>query len=184
MNEISITVEWWHIVPVILGVSSILFRKYIRGAYNKCRTIIAKIRFPKKIIKSYQCSLCKDTGIIRGKNKIGRECSCKVVSHWEGELRQSGDTKGLPVATSHLYPDSVADTIWGYERRDIATVAQPTKYGYGFYSRKSDELHGTVTWLTTQGKEVEVTAVMDDSTGEGYNWDDKVYMGQVVKFVR
>ena len=39
--------------------------------------------------------------------------------------------------------------------------------------------HSTI-WLTDDGKEVEITC----ATNQDYNWKDKVFKGNVVKFIR
>lgn len=53
------------------------------------------------------------------------------------------------------------------------------------YSAKADEQFGHSIWADQNGKHVKVTCVLDDLL-EGYfryGWDDKVFVGQVVRFV-
>ena len=86
MNNISFTIQWWHVALVASGISSFIFRNKI----NNMRTFLSnklKARAsPCPDGRIHSCSMCKDTGIIRGKNGIGRECSCKIVNYWNKEL--------------------------------------------------------------------------------------------------
>lgn len=43
--------------------------------------------------------------------------------------------------------------------------------------------YGSV-YLTTEGKEVEVTCVTDTPDDHGMKWDDMVYVGEVTEWVR
>lgn len=53
---------------------------------------------------------------------------------------------------------------------------------YGFYSERAAAVRGTLVYSTPDGREVEVTGVV--TSLDAYEWPDKVYVGQVVEFVR
>lgn len=56
---------------------------------------------------------------------------------------------------------------------------------YGWYSRKAVIAGcGHHVYANKDGVNIITTAVTADSEGAGYNWDDKVFVGEVVKFVR
>ena len=55
---------------------------------------------------------------------------------------------------------------------------------YAFYSSLAAKEFGTVIWRTAEGVEVELTAVYDTPNGEGYMWGDKIFLCEVVDFVR
>jgi hypothetical protein len=52
-----------------------------------------------------------------------------------------------------------------------------------WYSEKAAELHGSTIWRKADGTEVEVT-IVGESMETIYNWDDKVYVGEVTDFIR
>jgi len=56
---------------------------------------------------------------------------------------------------------------------------------HGYYSVKAAKLFGTITYLDAHGREVEITAKYrtKEIAEKNYMWDDKVYVGLVVKFV-
>lgn len=54
---------------------------------------------------------------------------------------------------------------------------------HAWYSRKSANIYGSVIYTRADGTEVEVTAVNED-INYNYNWPDKEYRGEVVKFLR
>lgn len=54
------------------------------------------------------------------------------------------------------------------------------KIQYGFYSKKCSERNGTFTYKTTDGREVEVSAVMSDREGSAMGWDDTVFVAEVL----
>lgn len=55
---------------------------------------------------------------------------------------------------------------------------------YACYSEKMSIVSGTVFYLRPDGSEVEVTSVEDNPSCENTYWDDKVLVGEVVKYVR
>jgi hypothetical protein len=55
---------------------------------------------------------------------------------------------------------------------------------YGWRSEKARAACGSVFWSTPDGGEVEVTAVSDSRDYPEYKWDDKVYVGEVVRWLR
>lgn len=55
---------------------------------------------------------------------------------------------------------------------------------YGVYSAKAAEKIGTKIWQRPDGTEVEVVSVADDPKCLSFLWDDKVFVGEVTKFVR
>jgi hypothetical protein len=54
----------------------------------------------------------------------------------------------------------------------------------GIFSAEGAELHGTVFYATPDGREVEVSLVCDAADIDGVNWEDKVVVGPVDKFLR
>jgi hypothetical protein len=57
---------------------------------------------------------------------------------------------------------------------------------YAFYSKKADELCSHCLYETIDGNIIKVTLVSSDPLAAyvGYNWEDKEYVGEVVKCVR
>ncbi len=55
---------------------------------------------------------------------------------------------------------------------------------YGWYSDEADKLYGHSVYEKPDGTEVVVTAVYRDPDAESYKWDDKVFVGEVVKCLR
>lgn len=57
---------------------------------------------------------------------------------------------------------------------------------YGFYSKKSDEIYGNTIYLNENNQEVKVTYVTKDPLLGyfQYLWDDKEFVGSLVKYVR
>jgi hypothetical protein len=53
----------------------------------------------------------------------------------------------------------------------------------GWYSEEADERIGHCLYLNTNNEEVKVTEVTDDETSTS-EWDDKINVGEVVKYVR
>ncbi len=57
---------------------------------------------------------------------------------------------------------------------------------HAYYSEQADQIYGTCFWLNSNNKEVEITAVYKskEEAEANYLWDDKVYLGEVVKYSR
>lgn len=56
---------------------------------------------------------------------------------------------------------------------------------YGFYSAKAVRARCSTSFYSTpDGREVEVTCVCRDEPGVGYVWDDKIFLGEVVNWLR
>ena len=55
---------------------------------------------------------------------------------------------------------------------------------YGFYSPTAAKTNGSYIYKLTDGSEVEVTALCTDKEGSAYRYEDKVYVGEVTKYIR
>ena len=56
---------------------------------------------------------------------------------------------------------------------------------YGWYSEACDRRNGHAVYLDKDGNEVKITEVMSDSDKKPTNkWNDNIYVGEVVKWVR
>ena len=55
---------------------------------------------------------------------------------------------------------------------------------HGFYSAEAEAEYGYFIYTLKDGSEVKVTGVTLDKEGLGYKWEDKRYVGEVVKYVR
>ena len=134
MSNISFTIQWWHVSLLASGMSSFFFRNRIKNTWtflhNKLK-IRAKTRSnPCPDGRLHSCSMCKDTGIIRGKNGIGRECSCKIVNYWNKVLN-----KTKPSTVNKLSADE-GDAKWGLS----SSILECDKCGYRIkYSKESND---------------------------------------------
>ena len=54
---------------------------------------------------------------------------------------------------------------------------------FGFYSEEASKRFGSVFWIDSEGKEVEITAVLNSRDSE-YGFKDKVFVGVVVRYSR
>ena len=60
-----------------------------------------------------------------------------------------------------------------------------TTHRWAFFSEQHAETFGSYYFKTAEGREVEVTAVLDKrDTGTSYNWPDAKFVGEVVSFSR
>ena len=55
---------------------------------------------------------------------------------------------------------------------------------YGIYSEEAARRSGTFIYLSLEGEEVEITAVWIKPDSPGYEYEDKVCIGQVERFIR
>lgn len=55
---------------------------------------------------------------------------------------------------------------------------------YGLYSAKDANQRGYTVWKTPDGREVNITCASSTPEGIGYEWPDKVLVGEVVSYVR
>jgi len=55
---------------------------------------------------------------------------------------------------------------------------------YGFYSSEAAKLHGYHIYKTPDGREVSVTVIDQDPSGEFYKYADVVKVGMVTDYVR
>ena len=54
---------------------------------------------------------------------------------------------------------------------------------HAFYSAEAAEKFGTVVYAQADGTQVTATCITDDAEGSEYFWDDKVYVGEVTRFI-
>ena len=54
----------------------------------------------------------------------------------------------------------------------------------GLYSAKADSLFGHFLYETPEGKTVVVTAVYNKGDEHSYEWDDKIVIGPLSRFIR
>jgi len=55
---------------------------------------------------------------------------------------------------------------------------------YGFFSEAAKMKHGSTFYINEEGIEVEVTSLCVDKEGKEYNWPDKRFVGEAVKYSR
>lgn len=70
-------------------------------------------------------------------------------------------------------------------RQAINEVLSKKKVKYGWYSERAVDMGGAVVvWETPLGDEVEVTGVTSDLEGKGYAYEDKMFVGEVTRYLR
>lgn len=55
---------------------------------------------------------------------------------------------------------------------------------HGFYSKKAHEKFGAIVYKSSKGNEIVVTQVGDNPSLRTYKWDDTVYVGEVISYVK
>jgi len=63
-------------------------------------------------------------------------------------------------------------------------MSKKVEIQHAWYSAKADAMGLSVVWLGANGKRVTATCVTIDRDGNGYLFDDRVYMGEVLCCIR